>query len=99
MTPKTDLVLWECLSNVIYFFFPYGKEGDDIDLSESDYADVDDDDFFGTKQKSLVKRFTPSGVVKEEEEEEEEELSLSARAWGCWVSDSLWVGPPVSRAP
>ena len=35
----------------------------------------------------------------EEEEEEEEELSLSARAWGCWLSDSLWVGPPVSRAP
>ena len=36
---------------------------------------------------------------EEEEEEEEEELSLSARAWGCWMSDSLWVGPPVSRAP
>jgi hypothetical protein len=35
----------------------------------------------------------------EQEEEEEEELSLSARAWGCWMSDSLWVGPPVSRAP
>jgi hypothetical protein len=42
----------------------YGKEGGDIDLSESDYADVDDDDFFGTEQKSLVKRFTPSDVVK-----------------------------------
>jgi len=33
------------------------------------------------------------------EEEEEEEMSLSARGWGCWLSDSLWVGPPVSRAP
>ena len=38
-------------------------------------------------------------LFEEEEEEEEEELSLSARAWGCWMSDSLWVGPPVSRAP
>ena len=34
-----------------------------------------------------------------EEEEEEEEMSLSAKARGCWLSDSLWVGPPVSRAP
>ena len=37
--------------------------------------------------------------TREEEEEEEEEMSLSAKAWGCWLSDSLWVGPPVSRAP
>ena len=39
------------------------------------------------------------GVPVGDEEEEEEEMSLSARAWGCWLSDSLWVGPPVSRAP
>jgi hypothetical protein len=39
------------------------------------------------------------GRLEEVVEEEEEELSLSARAWGCWMSDSLWVGPPVSRAP
>ena len=40
-----------------------------------------------------------TGLPRTEEEEEEEELSLSARAWGCWLSCSLWVGPPVSRAP
>ena len=40
----------------------YGKEGGDIDLSED--PDVDNEDFLGTKQKSLVKRFTPSDVVK-----------------------------------
>mgnify|MGYP002809458035 CR=1 FL=1 len=39
------------------------------------------------------------GRAAGEGEEEEEELSYSARARGCWMSDSLWVGPPVSRAP